>query len=212
MTSNNSTLTDVIIDIGDESSGLSKNPEQYDDHDCEHEYEYDYECYICWENTHESSSQSQSTQSHLTPPPPPPPITVLACCPHISYHRSCLSKWMDICNTCPFCRRDISIHRRRMRDTDDEDDGGRDEEQGRRHMTEMIEQHQHVSIPSPHTTLLLSSSESGGVGPGISSFLCFSSSWSTSDLLTNDNILKCISVVTCCNILVIGLYYCIFQD
>jgi len=51
------------------------------------------ECHICWEEN----------DIYLKP------IAYIACCPHISYHQSCLRTWLSINRSCPFCRTEIKI-------------------------------------------------------------------------------------------------------
>lgn len=55
---------------------------------------YDQECYICWEEDELRKG----------------PIAVIGCCPHVSYHKLCLLRWLSIRKTCPFCRTEIKYH------------------------------------------------------------------------------------------------------
>lgn len=67
----------------------------YDNNDIRDEHEsYDYKCHICWE---EEASETN-------------PIINVDCCPHVTYHKSCLVKWLDSCQTCPFCRNVVKHH------------------------------------------------------------------------------------------------------
>lgn len=55
---------------------------------------YDQECYICWEEDELRKD----------------PIAVIGCCPHVSYHKLCLLRWLSVRKTCPFCRTEIKYH------------------------------------------------------------------------------------------------------
>ena len=55
---------------------------------------YDQECYICWEEDELRKD----------------PIAVIGCCPHVSYHKQCLLRWLSVRKTCPFCRTEIKYH------------------------------------------------------------------------------------------------------
>lgn len=65
---------------------------------------YDHQCHICWEEEDDDDVATSTA------------ISVVACCPHISYHRTCLLRWMQISNTCPFCRAEITIAAARRTD------------------------------------------------------------------------------------------------
>lgn len=68
-------------------------------------------CYICWsdddDNNIDYNNNSSANPNYCLEMKNS--IIHIACCPRISYHHKCLSKWLSIQKTCPFCRSNVNI-------------------------------------------------------------------------------------------------------